>query len=52
MLASILAHKDLVLMVLLSVSEVMALVFPNSGGILKSIAQGLKAVGAKDVDGQ
>jgi hypothetical protein len=52
MLANLIAHQSLILMVLLSVSEVMALVFPNAGGILKAVITGLKAIGAKDQDGQ
>lgn len=52
MLASIIAHKDLILMVALTVSELLALAVPSSGGIVKSIVNALKALGAKDVDGQ
>lgn len=52
MLASILAHKDVILMAALTVSEILALAFPNSGGIVKAIINGLKALGAKNVDGQ
>lgn len=52
MLSNLIAHKDLILMILLSVSEVMALVFPNAGGIIKGVVNGLKALGAKDQDGQ
>lgn len=52
MLATILANKDVILMVLLTISELLAIVVPSSGGIVKSIINGLKALGAKDVAGQ
>lgn len=51
-MAFILAHKDMILMVLLSISEILALAVPSSGGIIKSIMNILKGLGAKDVDGQ
>lgn len=46
------AHEAEVLMVALTISETLAFVFPNAGGILKGVISGLKALGAKDVDGQ
>lgn len=52
MLANILAHKDQILMALLTVSELLAILVPSSGGIVKSVMNALKALGAKDVDGQ
>ncbi len=45
------AHSTLVLTLLLTASETMALVFPNATGIVKAISL-LRSAGAKDVDGQ
>lgn len=53
MLQVILANKAMILMVLLTVSEVLALVAPNAApGIVAGLVNALKALGAKDVDGQ
>lgn len=51
MLAQIIAHKEMILMIALTVSEMLAIVVPSSGGIVKSIINALKALGAKDVSG-
>ena len=49
----ILAHSAVILMVLLTVSEILGAVAPaGAGGIIAGIISALKALGAKDVDGQ
>lgn len=50
MLAWILAHQGVVLSSLLSISELMAFVFPNSGGIMKGFISALKSIGAKEIN--
>lgn len=52
MSAFLAAHATALLTTGLTISELMALLFPNAGGILKGIITGLRALGAKDVDGQ
>lgn len=46
------SHLVLILTLALTLSEMLALVFPNASGILKALIVGLRAIGAKDVDGQ
>ena len=52
MIAFLAAHSVVILTCLLTISELLAFVFPKAGGILKAVMQGLRALGAKDVDGQ
>lgn len=51
MIAFIQAHAVAILGALLTLSEGLALVFPNATGILKAISL-LKGAGIKDADGQ
>jgi hypothetical protein len=50
-MAWVIAHQSMLLMVALSVSEVLAIAVPASGGIVKSVINILKLLGAKDQDG-
>jgi hypothetical protein len=53
MLALLSAHSSLILTVLLTVSELLALVAPQAApGIVAGVINALKALGAKDQDGQ
>lgn len=51
MVAFIQSHGSVILAVLLSLSEVLAFIFPNAGGIVKAVSL-LKSAGVKDVDGK
>ncbi|GEM_PF-4582691 len=46
------SHSTAILTAALTISELLAFLFPNAGGILKAAITGLKSLGAKDVDGQ
>lgn len=51
MLAFLIAHESLILMILLAVSEVLAVIFPADsgfGGIVAGAVKLLKSVGAKE----